>query len=57
MVRTDIEDRGHPRFPGAGTWVAPFALFRGASACSRGPATNRVSATAGVGRRYRFYGL
>ncbi len=31
-------------------WVAPFALFRsGASACSRGPATNRASATARAG--------
>ncbi len=27
------------------------------SACSRGPATNRASATAGAGRRYRLYGL
>ena len=28
-----------------------------ASACSPGPATNRASATAGAGRRYRLYGL
>src|SRR5208337_3944937 len=51
-------ERGQPRYLCARKWVAPFALFRsGASACSRGLATNRASATAGAGRRYRLYGL
>jgi hypothetical protein len=51
-------DRDHPRCLGARKWVASSAPFlERASACSRGPATNRASATAGPGRRYWFYGL
>jgi hypothetical protein len=50
-------DTGHPRFPGAGTWMAPLALSRRVGACSRVPATSQALATAGAGQRYCLGGL
>ena len=51
------DHQGHVGWIQLRLFEASVVVQERASACSRGPATNRASARAGAGRRYWFYGL